>query len=125
MKALLAVMLAIVLAATAFAASSPPARTGQCVWVHGRFAVHNGSSIQRIWIIGTKRIIALSDYDNAVPPEIRAYERVASEKENWGHALYGDFQVCALEPSRPGRMQHVRMLRTRNLIFRGKPFRGR
>lgn len=125
MKVLPAVMLAIVPAATASATSSPPARTGQCVWVHGRFAVYNGSSIQRIWIIGTKRIIALSDYDKSVPPEIRAYERIASEKQNWGHALYGNFQVCALEPSRPGRMQHVRMLRTRNLIFRGKPFQGR
>ena len=118
-------MLAIVPAATASAASSPPARTGQCVWVHGRFAVYNGSSIQRIWIIGTRRIIALSDYDKSVPPEIRAYERIASEKQNWGQDLYGDFHVCALEPSRPGRMQHVRMLRTRNLIFRGKPFQGR
>ena len=48
---------------------------------------------------------------------------MASETQNGGQDLYGDFHVCALEPSRPGRMQHVRMLGTRNLIFRGKPFR--
>jgi hypothetical protein len=111
--------------AAAKSLSLPPARAGQCGWVHGRFSVANGSSIQRIWVIGTRRIIALSDYDKSVPPEIRAYERIASEKENWGQDLYGDFHVCALEPSRPGWMQHVRMLRTRNLIFKGKPFRGR
>ncbi len=120
----MALVVALMLAAAANAAG-PPARVGQCAWVHGRFAVYNGSSIQRIWVIGTRRIIALSDYDKQVPPEIRRFEREEVDLMDVNDRLLGDFYVCALERSRPGHMQHVRLLRTRNLIFRGKPFASR
>jgi hypothetical protein len=110
-------------AALAAAAPGPPAQAGACKWVHGRFDVWNGSSIQRIWVIGTRRLIALYDFDESVPPEIRRYEDDASgDREE--HGLYGDFFVCARERSRPGRMQHVRVLRTRRLVYQGKPFPG-
>jgi len=90
--------------------------------VHGRYAVYNGSGIRRIWVIGTRRIIALYDDDRNIPPEIERYHRSAG----WGgDPLYGDFYVCARERSRPGWMQHVRLLRTRNLIYRGRRFPGR
>ena len=39
-----------------------------------------------------------------------------------GEGLYGDFHICALEKSRPGHMQHVRIDDTRRLIYRGKRF---
>jgi hypothetical protein len=112
-------------AALAAAAPGPPAQAGACKWVHGRFNVWNGSSIQRIWVIGTRRMIALYDSDEAVPPEIRRYEDQAAQYgDREAHGLYGDFFVCASERSRPGRMRHVRLLRTRNLVFQGEPFPG-
>ena len=95
----------------------PPAKSGQCGWVHGRYAVYNGSSVRRIWVIGTRRIVALADDDQDVPAAIQQYQQDPS-----GGALSGDFYICAREPSRPGRMQDVRLKRTKNLIFRGKPF---
>jgi hypothetical protein len=113
-----------VLAAAASAnAAGPPARAGQCAWVHGRFAIYNGSGLRRIWVIGTRRIIAIRDDDEHVPPEITGYAWEATEHYGLRDALFGDFYVCAREPSRPGHMQHVRLLRTRNLLYRGKPFR--
>src|SRR4051794_40110103 len=118
-------LVAAALAAAAPAASGPPARTGECKWVHGRFNVWNGSGVQRIWVIGTRRMIALYDFDEDVLPEIRRYEAgtaVYSGRKEDG--LYGDFFVCARERSRPGRMQHVRVVRTRNLVFQGRPFAG-
>ena|SRR5579875_886099 len=96
----------------------PAAQPGQCGWVHGRFAVANGSSIRRIWIIGTHRVVALYDDDKNVPPEIERYDRNGWSEE----PLFGDFRICAREPRRPGRMQHVRLTATRNLRLDGKPF---
>jgi hypothetical protein len=118
----MALLLAALLAA---APAGPPPRTGQCRWVNGRFSVWNGSSVRRIWVIGTRRMIALHDLDEDVPPEIRRYEAGNAEyRGRQEDGLFGDFYVCALEPSRVGRMQHVKLLRTRNLRFRGAPFPG-
>ena len=100
------------------AAALPAAKPGQCGWVHGRFAIYNGSGVQRIWIIGTRRVVALFDDDNALPPAIERYERNGPSRE----ALFGDFRICAQETRRPGHMQHVRVTATRNLRLGGKPF---
>ena len=97
--------------------SLPPAHAGQCGWVHGRYAVYNGSSVRRIWVIGTHRIVALADDDQDLPPAIASYQQDPS-----GGAVYGDFYVCAREANRPGHMQHVRLLRTDHLTFRIGPF---
>jgi hypothetical protein len=110
------------LLAVAAPANAPPVRAGDCRWVHGRFAVYNGSSVRRIWLLGTKRIVALKDDDPNLPPEVEQYQRGSASYGGFQDALFGDFYVCALEPSRPGRMQHVRLERTRKLTFRGKPF---
>ncbi|MFL6843837.1 MAG: hypothetical protein ACJ8ER_03020 [Allosphingosinicella sp.] len=117
-------LFAILLAAAAPA--GPPPRAGQCRWVHGRFSVWNGSSVQRIWVIGTRRIVALRDEDPNVPPEIRRYEAGAAEYRGRDvDGLSGEFYICARENGRPGHMQHVRLLQTRYLRFRGRPFPGR
>jgi hypothetical protein len=116
-------VLATLITATAPATvNAPPQRTGQCRWVHGRFVVANGSSVRRIWVIGTRRIIALHDSDEDIPPSIARYERGAADYRGLDDALFGDFFVCAQENSRPGWMQHVRLVRTRRLIFRGRAF---
>ncbi len=114
-------MIAFLAAALTLAAplNKPPAHAGDCAWVHGRFVVANGSSIQRIWVVGTHRIINLYDDDTNLPPAVARYER---DQGLEGDGLYGDFHVCALERSRPGWMQHVRMTGARRLIFKDKPW---
>ena len=99
-------------------ANGPPARVGQCKWVHGRYGIYNGAGVRRIWAIGTHRIIDLDDLDD-VPPPIAKYEANSADQDD---PLFGDFFVCAREPSRPGHMQLVHLFRAKNLIFRGKPF---
>jgi hypothetical protein len=99
----------------------PPTETGECRWVHGRFNLWNGSSVRRIWIIGTDRIVALRDEDTDVPAVIEKYlDARAYLKKSDG--LFGDFEVCAVEPSWPGHMQHVRLRAAKDLVFRGRPF---
>ncbi len=100
--------------------AGPPAHTGECTWVHGRYQVTNGSSVRRIWIIGTRRIVALRDDDMRMASAVARYD--ALNLSNGDDALFGDFHVCAREPNQPGRMQHVRITQTRRLRFHGKPF---
>src|SRR5258706_5557590 len=96
----------------------PPARANQCGWVHGRFAIYNGSGVRRIWVIGTSRIIALTDDDNDIPPAIERYQREATDHSGKEDGLFGDFYVCTRELRRSGWMQHVRLRRTKNLVYR-------
>jgi hypothetical protein len=117
------ILMAAFLAGSTGAVPGPPLRTGECKWVHGRFSIYNGSSLRRIWIIGTHRIVALDDRDENIPLAIAHYQSNATEHFGVEDALFGDFRICALERNQPGRMQHVRLVRTRNLIYRGTPFR--
>ena len=100
--------------------SVPPAERGKCAWIHGRYTIYNGSGLRRIWVIGTRHMLALRDDDRRVPPEIDHYSASQTEHNGMKDALFGNFRVCALERSRLGHMQHVRITRTKNLHYRGK-----
>ena len=84
-----------------------PHKMGDCGWVHGRFAVYNGSGVRRIWVIGTNHILNLPDDDQDVPRELDI---------GFKKSLYGDFSVCAAEPFRPSHMQLVYIERAKNLV---------
>ena len=116
----LSCLLALAVSAAASAhTQAPPRRTGDCRWVSGRFAVYNGSSVQRIWIVGSRRIVAIPDDDPApLPGTLAAFEKARTVDG----ALFGDFHICALEDSRPGRLQHVRVEAVRRARYQGLPF---
>ena len=81
----------------------------------------------RMWKVGTKRIMGIlsgpnsqrHDLEDSLHPELpsnleRAYEaeykrRVAMKDPDAGDSepVFGDFEVCPLEPERPGWMQPV------------------
>lgn len=118
---LVLLMALALLAGAPVALVGPPMKSGTCQWVHGRFNLWNGSSVRRIWIIGTRRIVALRDEDADVPKAIEEYlDEHAYLKKSDG--LFGDFEICAVEPNLRGHMQHVRLRATKNLVFRGRPF---
>ena len=108
---ILAAALAVALTATPF-----PTRSGQCGWVHGRFRIANGSSVQRIWIVGTRHVVALYDTDQYYPPALRRL--VDSKKYRpLDTAISGQFLVCARERWISGHMQHVRLKAARALVM--------
>lgn len=83
-----------------------PQLVGSCFMVRGRLSVFNGAPALRIWKIGTKRVLGVSDqrflkagYKN-IPDNIR-------EMVNQDTDVYGDFQVCPFTKPRVGQMQLV------------------
>src|SRR5262245_24065409 len=86
--------------------SHHPKLIGPCVKVRGRLSVYNGAPALRIWKIGTRRMLGISEqrfaepgYTN-LPDDIRA--KVDSDIE-----LFGDFVVCPFTRQRAGEMQLV------------------
>ena len=92
-----------------------PHEAGECGWVHGRYAVYNGSGIRRIWVIGTRHMLNLIDDDDTAPAELDARNWSGSDGPA-NEALYGDFFVCARERYRRGHMQHIYVRRVRHLM---------
>jgi hypothetical protein len=108
----------ILLAALLLAGSPPhaqpfPVRVGECRWVHGEFKFWLGSGIRRIWVIGTKHMLNLHDWDEDVP------DHRFSMKNAWPNEVYhGDFYVCAVRRFIPGHMQRVSLKAVRRLVVK-------
>jgi len=103
-------------------AKSCRARTdlaGQCFKVHGRLSVYNGTPSIRLWPIGSKRLLGVLDPEDISgvpgPSTIPASVR---ERLNFDRDVFGDFLVCPLTRSRPGRMQTVCIESGKNMSVR-------
>ena len=96
---------------------SRPDLVGTCFTVHGRLSVYNGNPSIRLWRIGTKRILGVRDSEevsgesgpHTIPASIRG-------KLDFDKNIYGDFLVCPLTRSKPGRMQIICVESGKNLI---------
>jgi hypothetical protein len=93
-----------------------------CYWTHGRLANYDGTPTLRLWKIGTKRILAIhsgpgfkrgdnqENENPEVPPNVdRAFKSI-------GTGVFGDFEVCPLEPEHPGVMQSACIESAKNLV---------
>lgn len=91
-----------------------PQVSGKCFNVHGRLSVYNGAPAIRIWKIGTKRILGVSDQRFYVP----GYKNIPSdlqEKINQDVAITADFLVCPFTVAKASEMQLVCIDRARKV----------
>ena len=116
--------LAVWLAASVSAVAQSP-QSFPCFKHHGRLVSYSsGSPSLRIWLIGTKRVVGLED--STIPSVIEPYLDATSPEYSF---IYGDFQLCPVEPEKPGHMRRVRMVGAANLVvanaqgLQGPPFR--
>ncbi len=80
-----------------------PYQVAPCFTARGRLTIYVGSPSARIWRIGTKRILGVSERYS----HIRRMPKPLEERLNPGVAIYGDFEVCPFAQERPGQMQFV------------------
>jgi hypothetical protein len=81
------------------ACKTDPDIVDACFTVRGRLSLWNGTPTARIWHVGTKRILGVSD--DYPPP------KSLSGKVDWDTEAWGDFDVCPLTKDIPGHMQMV------------------
>jgi len=92
---------------------------GKCFTVHGRLSVYNGTPSIRLWRIGSKRLLGVLDPED-ISGELGPSTIPASIQKqlDWDKYLFGDFLVCPLSRSEPGRMQTICIESGTNLIVR-------
>ena len=103
-----------------------PENTSMCYWTRGRVRVGNGTPSYRLWKVGTNRLLGIYSgpsvdrysLDNEDPEFPANVQRVWQTRI--GHSLFADFEVCTLEPERPGFMQAACIESAEN-IFVQKP----
>ena len=81
-----------------------------CVKHHGRLSSQNGIAY-KIWLIGTTRMVAL---ENEPPSFLAKYLDMTSPEHSY---IYGDFDICPVEPDRPGYLRRVCVVGAENLVI--------
>ena len=102
--------------ATVVASSSPvlqdkscrehPKLVGKCFRVHGRLSVYNGAPALRLFNLGTKRVLGISEQRFAVPGFSNVPEEITSNIDQ-DKTLIGDYVVCPFTRQRRGEMQMI------------------
>ena len=132
---LLALLFIAVQASPATTPAKHPCKTPQiapnCYWAHGRLSVYNGGYPNfRLWRIGTNRMMGiwnspwdyahrdqmvLEDEDDNFPANIETL-KINFLQVN----LFGDFEVCPLEPLKPAARQAACIAAAKHLVT--KPY---
>ena len=82
--------------------------------------LYNGTPTVRIWPVGTKRILGISDYKFYV----EGYENIPKElleQLTWENAMYADFIVCPFADDKPGVMRLICVEKAENISIRKYP----
>jgi hypothetical protein len=98
-----------------------PENTTSCYWTHGRIGFYNGTPAIRLWKIGTNRLLGIYSgpsvdrygLDNEDPQMPASLKRTFEPSQN---QVFGDFEVCPLEPEREGAMQAACIESAKNLV---------
>jgi len=94
-----------------------PEVVGQCFIAHGRIRV-SASMLVELWPIGTKRLFHIpyteKDPEHYLPANMLAKLRYDNE-------VFGDFEICPLEPDRPGHMRDACIQSASRLFVRDLP----
>jgi hypothetical protein len=100
-----------------------PDNATSCCWTHGRFGLHNGNPAFRLWRIGTHRILGIysgPSVDRINSPDNEDPELPASVRRKFTPfktmGVFGDFEVCPLEPEREGVMQAACIESAKNIV---------
>jgi hypothetical protein len=85
-----------------------------CFKHHGRLSSQNGIAL-KIWLIGTTRVVGLENEIDELPVQIRKYLDMTSPELSY---IYGDFDLCPVEPDKPGHLRRVCLAGAEKLVIR-------
>jgi len=86
--------------------------------VHGRLSCYNGNPTMRIWIVGSNRILGISEREGITEPRFPARIRaIFNDGRGWfNKEVFADFLVQPLAPDKKGHMRPVRILDATNVV---------
>jgi hypothetical protein len=83
-----------------------PQIVGACFTFRGRMSSWNGAPSVRIWRVGTKRILGVSEQRFRLDGYCNLPRDLAG-KLSWDTDLFGEFTVCPFTQEKPGAMRMV------------------
>ena len=83
-----------------------------CFKHHGRLSSQNGIAL-KLWLIGTTRMVRVDNDENDLPADVRKYLELTSPDHSY---IYGDFDICPLEPDTPGHLRSVCVVGAEKLV---------
>jgi hypothetical protein len=92
-----------------------PQLIGKCFDVHGRLSTYIGNPAVRLWPIGTKRVLGVSDQRFSLPG-YRNIPEDLSQQLKGENMIIGDFLVCPFTRARPREMQLMCIESAKNVI---------
>jgi hypothetical protein len=87
-----------------------------CFKHHGRLTAYSNGIAVKIWLIGTTRVV-YPEGGLKLPPDFDKY--LDPTPPNSYGTVYGDFELCPLEPDTPGAMRRVRVASAEKLVVEG------
>jgi len=92
-----------------------------CSWIRGRLAAANGTPMLRVWQTGTQHLFGIysgpsvdrRSLDNE-NPELPA--GLSLKFKPFENRAYADFEICLLEPFKPGAMQAACIESAKNIV---------
>jgi hypothetical protein len=94
-----------------------PQLAGKCFTVHGKLSTYNGNPAVRLWRIGTKRVLGVSDQRFSLPGYRNIPEDLAKQLDGENEIL-GDFLVCPFTRPRLGEMQLMCIESAKNVVVK-------
>jgi hypothetical protein len=85
-----------------------------CFTAHGRLSSQNGAPL-KIWLIGTNRVVRVENGFDNIPSAMQKYLEMTSPDHSY---IYGDFEICPLEPDTPGHMRSACVTSATKLVVR-------
>jgi hypothetical protein len=105
-----------------------PAIANSCYWAHGRLSFYNGTPAFRLWPTATHHLFGIysgpsvgihhNDNEDNEHPEFPS--NVSRKFNPLKNRIFADFEVCPLEPERPGAMQAACIESAKNIVV--EPF---
>jgi len=97
-----------------------PQLIGKCFNVRGRLSVYNGAPAVRLWRIGTRRVLGISEQRFSLPGYRNTPEGLAQQLDG-ENEIFGDFLVCPFSPPKPREMQLVCIESAKHVVIKKIP----
>ena len=98
----------------------PQEFSGACFETRGRMATYDGNPSLRIWPVGTKRLLGLSERRGSMN-EAYNLPRELLAQLSFGKAMYADFTICPFTDDEPGVMRLACVESAENISIRDWP----
>ncbi|HAF12695.1 MAG TPA: hypothetical protein DCK99_03145 [Blastocatellia bacterium] len=92
-----------------------PQLIGKCFNAHGRLSTYNGNPAVRLWRIGTKRVLGVSEQRFSLPGYCNIPEDLSQQLKG-ENMIIGDFLVCPFTRARPREMQLMCIESAKNVV---------